>query len=59
MKCPINNFKECYGSECEWYIANKGLCSVALIASNLNDLGSISSSLDYQKNLEEYKKFDQ
>lgn len=37
-KCPQNSFKECYGSECEWYIADKGLCSITCIAQSTGDI---------------------
>lgn len=58
MKCPLNNFKECYGSECEWYLIKEGLCAVASTATNLRDISSIYLSLEHLKNLEEWKKFD-
>lgn len=57
-KCPLNHFKECYGSKCEWYIAKEGLCSVALTATNLKDVSSIRLVLEHLANLEEWKKSD-
>lgn len=57
-KCPLNNFKECYGSECEWHITKKGACAIANIADNTTDIGSISAILEYVKDVRRNLLFD-
>lgn len=48
-KCPQNSFKECYGSECEWYIADKGLCSITCIAQSTGDISVLPLAFQYLK----------
>lgn len=48
-KCPLNNFEECYGSSCEWYHTDKGLCAVSLTANNLKEIRDISITLSTVK----------
>ncbi len=57
-KCPLNSFNECYGSECEWYISNKGLCSTACIAENTEDISTLSLFFQYLKSVHKYQQFD-
>lgn len=48
-KCPINDFKECLGQNCEWYITDRGLCSFALIATSSEELTKIRVLLEHPK----------
>lgn len=57
-KCPLNSFKECYGSECEWYIASKGVCSIADIAQNTQDLSTLALAFQYLKDAYNNRLFD-
>jgi hypothetical protein len=53
-KCPLNNFKECYGKDCEFYISNNGCCSFTLTAKSCEYLKNISLALEYLKDLHKH-----
>ena len=53
MNCPLNNFKACLGSECEWYIERDGACAITLLAQSSRNLGEINLHLDSLK--EQYR----
>lgn len=57
-KCPLNSFSECYGSDCEWYIVRKGLCSVACVAENSEDISTLPLFFQYLKDVYKYKQLD-
>lgn len=57
-KCPLNSFNECYGSECEWYISNKGLCSTACIAQSTGDISVLPLAFQYLKDTQKNQLFD-
>lgn len=57
-KCPLNSFNECYGSGCEWYITHKGLCSIACIAENTQDISTLSLLFQYIRDVYKYQQLD-
>lgn len=57
-KCPLNGFKECYGSECEWYISKDGLCSITLTATNTKSISSLSLLFEHLKSVNKNQIFD-